>query len=212
FSITFITCDLVALVVQAVGGASASISFKTGGDPEKGAKIMVGGIIFQIFAITLYVITAAEFFIRYHFDKPVASRIQAAEDTEKQPAKAPRSPVSRNIQSMSFALILATVLLYVRSVYRTIELLNGWTGPIIHNQALFNYMDALPIVLALVTLNLLNPGRLLFGRNAEYPSEQSPLQRTGYGIQTGHLGVDHQQKCRNLKGPYAGCLVLRVLN
>lgn len=48
FSITFILCDLISLVVQAVGGAQASISFKTGGDPEKGAKIMVGGIIFQI--------------------------------------------------------------------------------------------------------------------------------------------------------------------
>ncbi|KAG9017096.1 hypothetical protein FRB90_001777 [Tulasnella sp. 427] len=180
FSTVFIGCDLVALVVQAVGGASASISFETGGDPEKGAKIMVGGIVFQIFAITLYVATAAEFFFRYHFDKPVKRRGQTEADTEKQPTQTPVA-ASRNLQSMSFGLILSTILLYVRSVYRTIELLNGWGGPIIHNQGLFNYMDALPIVLALFALNILNPGRLLFGRNAQSLAqvEQPPSRRTG---------------------------------
>lgn len=48
FSSIFIGCDVVSLVIQAVGGADASISFQQGRDPEKGAKIMVGGIIFQI--------------------------------------------------------------------------------------------------------------------------------------------------------------------
>ncbi|KIO19699.1 hypothetical protein M407DRAFT_145232 [Tulasnella calospora MUT 4182] len=208
FSITFVICDLIALVVQAVGGADASISFKTGGDTEKGAKIMVGGIIFQIFAITLYVITAAEFFIRYHFDKPVVRRNQVAEDTEKQPEKVSRTPITRNIQFMSFALILSTVLLYIRSIYRTIELLNGWTGPIIHNQPLFNYMDALPIVLALITLNILNPGRLLFGRNAEASYQQDSLPQTGYGIQTGHLGVDSPGDSSTIATPEATDLKL----
>ncbi|KAG8946588.1 hypothetical protein FRC04_011566 [Tulasnella sp. 424] len=194
FSSVFISCDLIALVVQAVGGAGASISFKTGGDPNKGAKIMVGGIIFQIFAITLYVITALEFFIRYHFDKPVVRRNQVPQDTEKQAPRAPRPPVSRNIKFMSFGLIFSTVLLYIRSIYRTIELLDGWTGPIIHNQALFDWMDAFPIVLALFALNILNPGRLLFGRNAGQPAsqqQQPPLQQQNeYPIQTGRLGVE----------------------
>ena len=48
FSIIFVTCDVIALVIQAIGGANASISFTNGKDPEPGAKIMVGGIIFQI--------------------------------------------------------------------------------------------------------------------------------------------------------------------
>lgn len=67
-------------------------------------------------------------------------------------------------------------------------------------------MDALPIVLALVTLNLLNPGRLLFGRNAEYPSQQQ--QQTGYGIQTGHLGVDSPGDSTALATPEATDLKL----
>lgn len=40
-TIVFILCDLIALVIQAIGGAGASIAVQTGGDPEKGAKIMV---------------------------------------------------------------------------------------------------------------------------------------------------------------------------
>ena len=48
FSILFIGCDIVSLVVQGVGGTNASITFQNGGDPTLGSRIMVGGIIFQI--------------------------------------------------------------------------------------------------------------------------------------------------------------------
>lgn len=51
-----------------------------------------------------------------------------------------------------------------------------------------DWMDAFPICLALFALNILNPGRLLFGRNAGQPVSQQ--QQNEYPIQTGRLGGD----------------------
>ena len=51
--IVFITLDVAALVVQAVGGAKASIAAQTNSDPEPGGDIMLYGIVVQLIGVTL---------------------------------------------------------------------------------------------------------------------------------------------------------------
>jgi len=48
-----------------------------------------------------------------------------------------------------------------RSIYRTIELADGWNGRIITTEWYFNVFDATPIVLAMVAINIFHPGRLI---------------------------------------------------
>lgn len=48
-----------------------------------------------------------------------------------------------------------------RTIYRTIELSDGWGGPIIRNETYFNVLDGGAICLAMFTLNFLHPGFLL---------------------------------------------------
>ncbi|KAG8857195.1 hypothetical protein FRB96_005869 [Tulasnella sp. 330] len=156
FSSVFIACDILSLVIQAIGGASASIAFENGKNSLNGTHVMVAGIIFQMFAIALYVITGIEFLFRYFLDKPVRPRDGALVQG--------KTPLGRNPRLMLIGLVIATVFLLIRSVYRTIELLGGWDGPIIKNQTLFDCLDGMPILVALFTLNVLNPGRLLFPR------------------------------------------------
>ena len=48
-----------------------------------------------------------------------------------------------------------------RSVYRTIELVDGWDGRIIQTELYFNVMDGAMIVISMYCLNVLHPGRLL---------------------------------------------------
>ncbi|KAH9039416.1 RTA1-like protein [Lactarius hengduanensis] len=69
----------------------------------------------------------------------------------------------RNIGLMITGLSTMTILLLIRSIYRTIELSDGWTGTIISTQWLFNAFDGAMIVLATFTLNFLHPGVLLRG-------------------------------------------------
>ena len=46
-------------------------------------------------------------------------------------------------------------------MYRTIELVDGWEGRIIHNELYFNVMDGAMIVASMYCLNIFHPGRLL---------------------------------------------------
>jgi len=167
-SITFISCDFIALVIQAIGGASASIDFQNGtGNPNKGANIMMGGIIFQIVVVTAYVITFLEFIIRFNKDKPARPLVVTELESSAASGPSMKGKIDTKMLQMICAAALATLFLYIRSIYRTIELANGWNGPVITNQTWFDFLDALQIIMALSVLNVFSPGRLLFGRNRE---------------------------------------------
>jgi hypothetical protein len=59
-SLTFMSCDFIALLLQATGGAIAD----TAGTPEEshvGTHIMVGGLGFQVLSLLLFVALAGEF-------------------------------------------------------------------------------------------------------------------------------------------------------
>lgn len=66
--------------------------------------------------------------LRFAYDRP----IRLAHLNNK------RGVVERNIGLMIFGVSTMTILLLVRSIYRTIELSDGWTGTIISTQWLFS--------------------------------------------------------------------------
>jgi len=153
YAIVFLTADLVALSVQGVGGALAAIAAGNDKDPEKGGKIMLGGIVFQMLAITIYMVLAVEFVYRYLTDKPF-----------QRPHNDPPTGnyfLDKNMKAMLFGSAFSSLALYVRSVYRTIELIDGWEGRIITTEIYFNAMDGAMILLAMFCLNFFHPGRLL---------------------------------------------------
>ena len=138
--------------------------------------------------ITVYSLCATEFFIRYFKKRPV--RLDTIDAT--------RGTFDPYLKYMSLALAFNTTCLFIRyvricyydssdhlqsnafirAVYRTIELSDGWTGRIIGTQVYFSasffplpltcinvgYLDVLDgamIVLAIYTLNFAHPGVLL---------------------------------------------------
>ncbi|KAI8990402.1 RTA1-domain-containing protein [Trametes punicea] len=152
YTIIFLSCDLIALIVQAVGGAKASIAVKQGNDPGPGGHIMLAGVVFQLAALVVYVALASEFLLRFAYDHPF-NRATGA------PARAEH--VEKKIKFMIAGLALEAVFLFIRSIYRTAELTEGWRGKIITTETYFNVFDAAMIVLAMVTLSLFHPGYLL---------------------------------------------------
>jgi hypothetical protein len=106
---------------------------------------MLGGIAFQMVAITLYVALATEFLWRYFTDRPVRSVTPAQHDgvndrvpiAEKTHTHTSRT-LSPQLKQMIFALVFSTLCIFIRSVYRTIELADGWTGRIITTQLYFS--------------------------------------------------------------------------
>ncbi|KAI0827219.1 RTA1-domain-containing protein [Trametes gibbosa] len=162
YTIIFCSCDVVALIVQAVGGAKASTAVQNNQDPNPGGHIMLGGIAFQLAAVSIYMILAAEFLLRYHFDKPYNRKGGAL----------PKSyAFDRGTKYMVIGLALDGVFILVRSIYRTIELTDGWRGRIIRTQVYFNVLDGAMIVLAMFTLNFFHPG-LLLGKADRWNAKQ----------------------------------------
>ncbi|KAK5163550.1 uncharacterized protein LTR77_010499 [Saxophila tyrrhenica] len=58
---TFITCDLVALVLQAVGGGLSSTSH---GTSQAGVDIALAGLSFQVATLVLYIVACADYAFR----------------------------------------------------------------------------------------------------------------------------------------------------
>lgn len=189
YAIIFISIDVIALVVQAIGGGMASAETqKVGGDPDKGGHVMLIGIIIQLVEIFVYAFLAADFF--RHYAKRQAIRRKTKHSKSKK-AHSPHDTTVVNSPSdsthhvhdgeleklaagvdstgrmtaktklMSYGLALSTLFLLIRAIYRTIELSNGWEGRIIHTQVYFNVLDGAMVVLAMWTLNFLHPGHLL---------------------------------------------------
>ncbi|KAG8855591.1 hypothetical protein FRB96_006785 [Tulasnella sp. 330] len=166
----FVGTDVFALLTQSVGGAMAS-GTSDATQIQNGTHVMVGGIILQLVAITVYMLNSVEYFWRVKTERPIRSRSQfismASRTDDPNTSGADRHKetgverMTPNVKKMIKGLIIATILVYVRSIYRTIELLDGWTGPIITDQALFDLFDGVPVFLAMITLNIYHPGRLI---------------------------------------------------
>ncbi|KAF8532742.1 RTA1 like protein [Gautieria morchelliformis] len=170
YLIIFISADVAALVVQAVGGAKAASASNNNRPATTGAHIMLGGIFLQLVGVVLYSLLATEFLLRFHFQKPFKSKARVQTDTSSSDNEKEienvfegRGIMSRQESLMIAGLILATIFVIMRSVYRAIELNGGWTGRIFTTEKYFNILDGAPIVLAMFTLNLFHPGVLLRG-------------------------------------------------
>jgi len=79
------------------------------------------------------------------------------------------------------ALIFSTICLFIRAVYRTIELADGWNGRIISTQVYFNVLDGAMVTLAMYTLNLAHPGVLLSDSNEKERGSSSNLELDNKG-------------------------------
>jgi len=127
---------------------------------------MLGGIVFQLVSLIIYAMCAAEFFLRFFWDKPIRETLK-----EKS-----RDMVNTRMKIMIGALIFSTTCLFIRAVYRTIELSDGWNGRIISTQVYFNVLDGAMVTLAIYTLNFAHPGVLLrdiYNADTKLPSSST---------------------------------------
>jgi hypothetical protein len=121
---------------------------------------MLGGIAFQLFTISIFAMCSIEFYVRYSRNIPFHRSIDSS-DASKEYRLPQGEVMSGKTTLMSVGLLFSTTCLFIRAIYRTIELSDGWNGRIISTQVLFNVLDGAMIVLALYTGNIAHPGLLL---------------------------------------------------
>ncbi|KAH9478584.1 hypothetical protein JR316_0009041 [Psilocybe cubensis] len=156
YTIFFTSSDVISLVVQALGGGIAASSNDNAGS-KLGSNIMLVGIIFQLVIILVYSAFSIEFYYRYNTNRPFEGR-----PTSDGILGSAQGRLTPNIKLMSYVLAFSTVLFFIRSIYRIAELADGWDGRIIQTQVYFNVLDGAMIILAIYTLNIFHPGRLLY--------------------------------------------------
>ncbi|CAF0880546.1 unnamed protein product [Didymodactylos carnosus] len=209
YTIIFVICDVISLVIQAIGGGMAAVAENMSTSTDLGTHIMVGGIVFQMASMALYVLFGLEFAWRATKKRPFKKRI--ATDT---PAF-DRAPLSLGkYKGLIFAMFLSTLMIFIRSIYRTIELLQGWTGYVITHEPFFDCLDGVPMIIAIAIFTFFHPMRYFTKADTisgAVPKEDitvggSPVgslvlngQRNekGNGPASGSVGMSAQSKPKN---------------
>jgi hypothetical protein len=139
YLIVIFCVDCVCLSLQAIGGGLAGAAFDQGTSTAPGTTIMVVGIISQLVSGMMFAGFLCIVFPRG------AAQIKA----------------NRSLLLSCTAIVISTTMMNLRGFYRSIELCQGWTGPLITKQGYMIGLDAAPMLIAMGVLAVLNPCVLL---------------------------------------------------
>ncbi|KAH9861427.1 hypothetical protein J1614_011173 [Plenodomus biglobosus] len=148
----FILCDVVSLVLQATGGALASVASHENRSPDTGNHVMIAGLAFQVFTLLIFLLLALDFAIR------TCRRISsdgAYAALDQRHAKLRSSWVFRGFL---MALTISTLCIFTRCVYRVAELSEGWEGHLMLTQKYFIGLEGAVVIAAVLLLNMFHPG------------------------------------------------------
>ena len=149
----FVLLDIFAFIVQVSGASMASGD----GIPEsqimRGLHIYMGGVGLQQFFILGFIGVAVRFQKQMNLDLPMASK---------------RSPLL-----LLYILYAALALITVRIIFRLIEYSQGYKSSIVTKEVWALIFDSLPMFIALVLFNVVHPGRIMVGKEADFPSRKA---------------------------------------
>ncbi|KAL5335616.1 RTA1 like protein-domain-containing protein [Aspergillus crustosus] len=165
YAIVFVSCDALALVLQSVGGALTSSAEDPAGR-DMGVNIMIAGLAFQVATLTLFIALAVEFALR-HRRRSRGTSVNTNNETRKE-YESIRG--SRLWKVWIVALILATVTVYTRSIFRVIELNGGYDSELANDEITFMLLEGLMISITCICLTALHPGQALGTRRPEKES------------------------------------------
>jgi RTA1 like protein len=126
YAAIFIPCDVISLVLQGTGGGIASVRSQNNEDPSLGNHIMIAGLSFQVATMSFFILLALEY----------AWRVRRM---EKDNARLPVSSTKLGLFVGFFS--LAIICIFIRCIYRVIELSEGWEGDLIRNETAFIVLE-----------------------------------------------------------------------
>ncbi|GAB1738096.1 hypothetical protein NU219Hw_g2630t1 [Hortaea werneckii] len=151
----FVCGDVLSFLMQASGGGlQATGSVDT---INTGESVVVGGLFVQIIFFGLFVISASIFHVR-------VSRMPTQKCYEL-PFWKPQM----------YALYAVSIAIFVRSIVRVVEFLQGYSGYIITHEAFLYVFDAVVMWGAMITMNWIHPGQV---------AEELRIQRSRRGVNT----------------------------
>jgi hypothetical protein len=146
FYYAFISCDIISLILQAVGGAMSSTS---SGSSTTGVNIALAGLALQVVTLVAFSIAIVDYAIRG----------RAAWST---------ITYSRRFVIFASACAAATILILVRCCYRVYELNEGYqqSSEALRDQPLFIGLESIMVVVAAYAMIFAHPGPALQPRKS----------------------------------------------
>lgn len=152
YNAIFTVCDVVAFVVQAAGGGYIAANIGYPPNQAKGEDIVLAGMAFQLFMMTIFIVLAIRVNYKIFTDDPANWNPEYAAKRER--------PL---FKFWPYSIAISMAFLYIRTVYRIIEVADGWDGPIYRHEIWFLVFDGLMILLGMIPLCLVHSG-LAHGR------------------------------------------------
>lgn len=184
----FITFDVVSLVIQAIGGGMASAALSNNEDNSNGTHVMVAGIAFQVLSMSVFLVLWAIFlravffkdaaliqsdnrlkkptfmnFMRLLFNTKEANTYKNSEMEQFYNQRYHDLRLRKLVNFYPLAITLGTLAIYVRCVYRVVELAQGWTGYLITHEVFLMVLDALMIAICGIIFVVFHPF-IVFGK------------------------------------------------
>ncbi|KAL8938788.1 MAG: hypothetical protein Q9216_003710 [Gyalolechia sp. 2 TL-2023] len=146
----FITCDVVATIVQVAGAALIGVAESNRKSPDTANNILLGGLAFQVFAFLVFLVLLFIFLQ----NSRITRKVTEVDDAGKRNA----------LRTYAFALVVSSLLVYLRTIFRLAETAQGVMGYASSHEPFFGALEFAPIVVAITLLGWWHPGRLV-GKN-----------------------------------------------
>ncbi|KAF2471101.1 RTA1-domain-containing protein [Lindgomyces ingoldianus] len=134
----FITCDVIATVIQIFGAALIGVAESNRKDPTTPNNILLAGLAFQSFSFLIFILLFAWFLV-----------------------KARRMQFKVVGKSFYVAFSAGVVLVYLRVCFRLAETAQGLYGDLSTHEVFFGCLEFAPVVGAIFLLAAWHPGRCI---------------------------------------------------
>jgi hypothetical protein len=132
----FVTSDVVATITQIAGAALIGVRESNREDPTTANNILLAGLAYQVFSIGVFIVLTGIFIGRA------------------------RKAIGLNgLSGFTAAFGAATLLIYLRTVFRLAETAEGLGGKLSTREVYFGTLEFAPVVLAVLLLSAWHPGR-----------------------------------------------------
>lgn len=181
----FVTFDIISLILQGAGGGVAATA-----DEKKtsnlGVHIMVAGLAFQVFSLICFIALCSDFVFRLYKGKIIGNR--SSQDSSLMPhdeiVDYRSIKTSKMFKGLMGSLVVSVVLILTRSVYRLIELQEGFNGALANDEMLFFALEGPMILVSCLLLTVFHPGLALKGNWSmkDFQSRMSQPEKEGMAL------------------------------
>ncbi|KAL6248714.1 hypothetical protein RBB50_003776 [Rhinocladiella similis] len=167
YTYIFICADFISLLLQAIGGALASTA-DTQDEQDLGDNLMMAGISWQVAALAFFAATATVYVVR------------VKRGTRHTPLSLEAAATLKDIKFRLFALgvVVAWFTIFIRCVYRIIEMAGGWRNDIMQNEAGFIVLEGVMIVIATACQTIFHPGFCFPRLSSKWNQEYNQVETT----------------------------------